>query len=309
MALNFKDVSILTIGDVMLDRYFIGKVDRISPEAPVPIVNVKTIKDVPGGAANVSNNISHLLAKSYLIGRVGDDENSERLKELCDSNNILHNFHSSNLPTITKIRVIGEHQQIVRIDFEDVKSLELESSKGIFQKLEQAFQFAHLIVISDYGKGFCTKELCQKVIFLAGDKVKVLVDPKGTNWDKYSGAYMITPNLKELGEICKQNIPNDDSAIEKNAKEIIHTYNVKYLLVTRSEKGMSLISPNETFHIPTEAKEVYDVSGAGDTVIGTLAVALGSGMSIIDSIKLANKAAGIVVSKLGTVPITHQELL
>lgn len=307
--IDFSHITVLVIGDVMLDTYFYGKVDRISQEAPVPIVNILDTKHTPGGAANVSNNIACLGATAYLIGTIGNDENGRQLAQILKQSNIKANLIPTKLPTITKIRVVGEHQQIVRLDFEEIKDPPHYTIEQIKQAIDELIPKVKIMIISDYAKGFCHPEVCEYAIMKSRKhKIKVVVDPKGFNWEKYQGASFITPNVKELQDVLKTDFSNKDSEIERYGKEASLNYLVDHLLITRSKKGMSYIYNGKVVHIPTDAKEVYDVSGAGDTVVATLAVALASQMDIIEAIKLANRAAGIVVNKFGTAPITIEEL-
>ncbi|SNR60774.1 bifunctional D-glycero-beta-D-manno-heptose-7-phosphate kinase/D-glycero-beta-D-manno-heptose 1-phosphate adenylyltransferase HldE [Desulfurobacterium atlanticum] len=307
--LDFSNASVLVLGDLMLDKYYFGNVNRISPEAPVPVVKVNREEYTLGGAGNVVNNIINLKAKAYMIGAVGEDSNKSVIKQLLDEKQVKYHLLERDLPTITKIRVVGEHQQIVRIDFEEIKHLEQEEIERVKEYILTLINKVDCLVISDYGKGMVNFELSQFVINQAREKnLPVIVDPKGNDWSKYKGATIITPNLKELSDLLKIEIRNDDKEIETYGQEVREKYNLKYLLVTRSEKGMSLIAENEVHHIRSEAKEVYDVSGAGDTVVATLATAISAGINISDAIKIANTAAGIVVRKIGTAPITLDEL-
>jgi D-beta-D-heptose 7-phosphate kinase / D-beta-D-heptose 1-phosphate adenosyltransferase len=306
---NFSAVSVLIIGDLILDKYYYGKVNRISPEAPIPIVKVTGNKFSPGGAANVAKNITHLKATAYLVGITGKDENKDILSDLLVRSNVKPILTETDEPTITKMRIIGEHQQIVRLDFEEIKEPENKIIEKIKKDIQDIIEKVNIVVISDYGKGICTFELCQFVFKIAAQKnIPVIVDPKGKQWDKYNGATMITPNLKELGEVVGKDLKNEDEEVVDNGLIVLNNYRINNLLVTRSEKGMTLITKEQAVHMSTEAKEVYDVSGAGDTVIATLSVALASGMTLKDATTVSNKAAGIVVSKFGTEPIEYDEL-
>ena len=212
-------------------------------------------------------------------------------------------------PTIVKARVLGGKQQIVRLDYEQKLMLSESNLQQYEQKLQSLFPLVSLVVISDYGKGLISESLCQFLIHLAqSQNIPVIVDPKGKNWQKYHGATLVTPNVKELGDITGFTIPNEDKAIEEAARKILTAFRLGSLLVTRSEKGMSLISTSQTIHIPTRAEEVFDVSGAGDTVVATLSLALASGNDIKESMHMANTAAGIVVRKIGTATLTREEL-
>ncbi len=305
-----KNKKVVVIGDLMLDTYHIGEVKRISPEAPVPIVRVTKSYNVLGGAANVARNLLGLGAAAHVIGLIGDDNNGTIIKELFSEFSIKTDIDISEQPTITKTRIIGNNQQITRMDFEDVDvELSLKNQDFIINALERAIPNADAVVISDYNKGLCSNLICKSVIECCKKYNKiVIVDPKGTNWDKYKGASLITPNLKELADISGDKISNTDQIIHTAAKGVLDRYNLEAILVTRSEKGISYISADTTEDMPTEAKEVFDVSGAGDTVIATLAASLAAEFPLFSAIKIANIAAGIVVGKIGTSPILFDEL-
>jgi len=308
-TIDFARARVMVIGDVILDQYYFGKVNRISPEAPVPVVKVNKIRYNLGGAGNVVNNIMHLGAESHLMGIVGSDRNKELLEELLDEENVSYTLIETASPTITKVRVVGELQQLLRLDFEDIKEIDEYIFRSFKEQLAQSIERLHVIVLSDYGKGVCTYELCQNVIQLSqGKNTMTIVDPSGGDWEKYKNATIITPNVKELGIVTGKEIPNEDDPIEHYGMEIVKRYNLEYLLVTRSEKGMSLFSREGVTHIPTVAKEVRDVTGAGDTVVATIAVSLASGIDMLNATRIANLAAGIVVSKFGAAPIEYNEL-
>lgn len=307
---DFTKTIVLVIGDIMLDKYHFGKVRRISPEAPVPVVRVEKSHFAPGGAGNVANNIAHLQGNAVLMGFVGRDNNKTILSELLDKAGIKSILIETEMPTITKVRVIGEHQQIVRLDFEEIAEVGHHYTSKIIANTKKLLDKVNAIIISDYDKGVCSHDICQYVIKSANDNnVCVIIDPKGKNWDRYRGATVVKPNVKELSYVVGKEVANVDSEIEKYGTEVLKEYRVRHLLVTRSEKGMSLISHHSVSHFPTEAKEVFDISGAGDTVVATLAVAIGSGFDLEASARLANKAAGIVVSKMGTAAIEYEELI
>ncbi|MFH0975433.1 MAG: D-glycero-beta-D-manno-heptose-7-phosphate kinase [Spirochaetota bacterium] len=310
MNLDFSGSRVLVIGDVILDKYYYGKVNRISPEAPVPIVKVSREIHLPGGCGNVVNNIKGLGAGAFHICLTGKDPNAEILKQVLTGANIKNKFITVNMPTVTKIRVIGEHQQVVRLDFEEKFELNKANKDKIFSAIDAAIEKSGAAVISDYGKGLCTPEICRYIIHKSSKKgIAVIVDPKGFDWDKYRNATVITPNVKELGEAVGREIPNEDNAIVKSGREIMKKYSLKNLLVTRSDKGMTLITEESVQHIPTEAREVFDVSGAGDTVVAALAVSLAHNLTMTESASLANRAAGIVVGKFGTAPVEIDELI
>jgi len=307
---NFSNVSVLVIGDIMLDQYLWGSVDRISPEAPVPIVNIKRTSLAPGGAANVANNIASLEAEVLLIGTSGDDYNGEQLSDVLNQNSIKHLLFKTDTPTITKVRVVGNKQQMMRLDYEQPKPLSEEIKNSMKSEISRCIDDFDVVVISDYNKGVCTDDLCRFIIAEAENYgIPVVIDPKGKDWAKYSGAALVTPNMKELNEFIGYNIPNDDIDVEAAIPEVFVNSGFKNLLITRSEKGMTLYDGVQTEHFPTFAKEVYDVSGAGDTVIAALAVGIASGYKLRDSVEFANMAAGIVVGKLGTVPIKKSDLI
>lgn len=307
--LDFSSNRILVIGDVMLDEYLMGEVGRISPEAPVPVVHAKSEKATLGGAANVALNLSHLGVACHLLGFVGKDHAAETLQELCQKGQIHAHLIPGSRPTIRKQRIVGGQQQIIRIDYESVRD-NLPEEEILLQTLtESLLGEVDLIILSDYGKGLCTTHFCSWLSLeckKAG--IPLLVDPKGLDWNKYSGASMITPNFKEFCEALHCSLPNEDSLVESHAPMLLHRLQIDSLLVTRSEKGMSLCTEQGIHHVHTEALEVYDVSGAGDTVLATLGAAMAAKWNLEDAVKLANRAAGLVVAKRGTVPVDLDEL-
>ncbi len=307
--LDFTQCKILIIGDIMLDKYYFGKVERISPEAPVPIVNIKKEETRLGGASNVAHNIISLGGQVLLYGAIGHDFFGKEIERMARQKNIGTAFVKSSFPTITKARIIGGKQQIVRLDFEEKMSLLPVDEEEIKQKISESLNQFDILIISDYGKGLISDSLCQFLISEAhANHRPVIIDPKGKNWNKYTGADLITPNVKELSDIVGYAVDNEDEAIEAAALEVIGLYHLTSLLVTRSERGMSLVSPHESIHIPTHAEEVFDVSGAGDTVIATLSICLADGMEIPKAMQIANVAAGIVVKKIGTATLSCEEL-
>lgn len=307
--LNFSDCKILIVGDVMLDKYYFGTVERISPEAPVPIVNITKEESRLGGAANVANNIASLGGHPLLCGTVGHDFQGRELERISKQKQISTLLLHTVNPTITKARIIGGKQQIVRVDYEDRNAIPYEDKKILQEKISGQLPQCDLLVISDYGKGLMNDEFCHFLIRKAINlNKKIIIDPKGKNWEKYTGAHLVTPNVKELSDIVGYTVPNTDRAIEKAAKEAMAANNLSALLVTRSERGMSLISDMPPIHIPTHSEEVFDVSGAGDTVVATLSLCLASGMDFIQAMHTANVAAGIVVKKVGTATLTIEEL-
>jgi rfaE bifunctional protein kinase chain/domain len=307
-----KSCHVLVVGDVMLDEYLYGDVERISPEAPVPINHILERKETLGGAANVAHNLAKLGCQSYIVGLIGNDSHANRLRRLMKNLSINDDgLIKGRNKTTTKIRVLGGHQQMVRLDFEENTPVSADIQKKIIEQAEEKIvNDMTAIVISDYNKGMCSFEVCQAIISLAHKNNKlVFIDPKGSSWDKYTGADYITPNVKELGDVLGHKIDNEDSAIKQASKFIMEKYQIHNLLVTRSEKGVSLFSDEQFLHIPTHAQEVYDVSGAGDTVISVFSAAISCNLSPDIAAFIANFAAGIGVSKSGTYPVGNEEIL
>ncbi|MFZ7158139.1 bifunctional D-glycero-beta-D-manno-heptose-7-phosphate kinase/D-glycero-beta-D-manno-heptose 1-phosphate adenylyltransferase HldE [Avibacterium gallinarum] len=302
---QFQQAKVLVLGDVMLDRYWFGATNRISPEAPVPVVRVQENEERAGGAANVAMNIASLNVPVQLLGLTGQDEAGSALSTMLEKQNIDCNFvQLASHPTITKLRVLSRHQQLLRLDFEeDFHNVE---SDLLLAKLQSAVQNFGALILSDYGKG--TLNQVQAMIQIARQaNVPVLIDPKGTDFERYRGATLLTPNMSEFEAVVGK-CHSEDDIVEKGLK-LIRDIELSALLVTRSEKGMTLLRPDQPpFHLPTEAKEVFDVTGAGDTVISVLATALADGRSFEESCYLANVAAGIVVGKLGTSTVSNVEL-
>ena len=304
--------NILVVGDVMLDKYYTGEVTRISPEAPVPITHVTGTRETLGGAANVAHNLALLGTNVSIAGYVGDDAHCRSLLDKfaargIDYSGLVH----TDRPTTTKIRIIGGHQQMLRLDFEDASPVTGDDAKAYLAYIDKKLnESMDCVIISDYGKGACTEFACQHIIRAAHDHgVPVIVDPKGAQWVKYKDADYITPNLKEINEILLEPTANEDLEIEKAARYAIRKFGIRNVILTRSEKGLSLIHGDEVVHIPTRAQEVFDVSGAGDTVIAVFGLALAGGLKPAAGAYLANLAASVVVSKLGTYAISREELL
>ncbi len=305
MALaDLSSVRLLIVGDVMLDRYWFGDVSRISPEAPVPVVKVERSEERPGGAANVARNAAALGARVALLSLVGKDEAGERLAQLALEGGIDASLHVDEaVSTTVKLRVIGRQQQLLRIDFENRPSHEVLRAK--LDEFARRLPGCDAVVFSDYGKGGLTH--IGEMIRLARDAGKtVLVDPKGDDYSAYAGATLITPNRSEMREVVGR--WKDEADLERRAAELRGQLDLEALLVTRSEEGMSLFLADRTIHEKAVAREVFDVSGAGDTVIATLAVMLAHGAGWAPAIHVANVAAGIVVGKLGTAVVTRDEL-
>ena len=305
--MNLGDLSavrLLIVGDVMLDRYWFGEVSRISPEAPVPIVKVERSEERPGGAANVARNAASLGAQVSLLALVGNDEAGVTLKRLMRECGIDASLHIDDaVDTTVKLRVVGRQQQLLRIDFETTPSHEaLRAKLSVFA---QRLPGCDAVVFSDYGKGGLTHIAEMIALARAAGKI-VLVDPKGDDYASYAGATVITPNRSEMREVVGR--WKDDQDLERKANALRTELDLQALLVTRSEEGMTLFHAGGTVHEKAVAREVFDVSGAGDTVIATLAVMLANGADWQQAIHVANVAAGVVVGKLGTAVVTRAEL-
>lgn len=302
---EFHRAGVLVVGDVMLDRYWYGPTSRISPEAPVPVVKVNTIEERPGGAANVAMNIASLGARSQLIGLTGADDAARALGERLNEVNVTCDFLAvPTHPTITKLRVLSRNQQLIRLDFEE--GFENVDLHPMLEKIKLALPQAGALVLSDYAKG-ALKDIEQMIALANEAGVPVLIDPKGSDFERYRGATLLTPNLSEFEAVvgpCK----SEEQLVEKGM-DLIARFDFSALLVTRSEQGMTLLQPGKApLHLPTQAQEVFDVTGAGDTVIGVLATVLAAGNSLEEACFLANAAAGVVVAKLGTSTVSTVEL-
>lgn len=309
--INYKCNNVIVVGDIILDKYIDGYVTRVSPEAPIPIIKIKNERQALGGAANVANNLAVLGCKVSIIGITGNDEAGDRINSLLGNNQIETAIHRNNkYKTVIKSRVIGNRQQIVRLDYNDDEKPDENDISMMIEKFKDIVDGFEVVVISDYNKGVCTYELCTEIIKICSQKNKtVIVDPKGTQWEKYRGATIITPNLKELSRLINTKLKNSNIEIEDKCKGVCDKFGIQYLLLTRSENGMTLIDRNNNFeHIPSKAKEVFDVTGAGDTVVAVLSSFIKKTEDILLSINIANIAAGIVVSKLGTAVVTLDEI-
>jgi len=303
---NFNRAKILVAGDVMLDRYWFGDVNRISPEAPVPVLKVERVEERPGGAANVARNIASLGAHSTLLSVVGNDEAGDCLEKLLTQhgnvNALLH--RDSTISTTIKLRAVARHQQLLRIDFETQPSHEVLNAK--LADFRAKLPDADVVILSDYGKGGLTH--ISEMIKLARAAGKpVLVDPKGDDYTRYTGATLLTPNRSEFREVAGG--WKNETELNEKAERLRQELKLDALLVTRSEEGMSLYRANEILHEPTQSREVFDVSGAGDTVIATLSVMLACGAEWSYAVRIANRAAGIVVGKLGTAMVSRDEII
>ena len=295
---------VLIVGDVMLDRYWFGDVGRISPEAPVPVVKIDRVEERPGGAANVARNAAALGAHVSLLSVVGRDEAGASLRKLLRRERISAQLHvDAALKTTVKLRVIGRRQQLVRIDFETTPGHEALASK--LRDFERLLRSCDAVILSDYGKGGLTHIV--KMIRMARVAGKpVLVDPKGDDYSRYRGASLITPNRAEFREVAGG--WKSEAELTRKANDMLRRLRLGALLLTRSEEGMTLYTGDGRVHVPAQAREVYDVSGAGDTVIGTTAVMIASGAPLDEAVRVANRAAGVVVGKFGTAVVQPEEL-
>ena len=295
---------VLVAGDVMLDRYWFGEVERISPEAPVPVVRIARNEERPGGAANVARNAAALGAQVTALSVVGDDEAGRALERLLAEDRVRTSFHrDAALPTTVKLRVIGRQQQLLRIDFETAPSHEVLATK--LADYERMLADFDVVVLSDYGKGGLA-HIARMIELARARRLPVLVDPKGEDYLRYRGATMLTPNRAEFRQVAGGWRSEADLATK--AQTLRAELALQALLITRSEEGMSLFTDAGALNIPAQAREVYDVSGAGDTVIATLGVLLGAHADVASAVRIANRAAGIVVGKLGTAVVRPEEL-
>lgn len=307
-----KQRRILVFGDVMLDKYYCGSVDRISPEAPVPIVRVLKEYETLGGAANVASNLAGLGCHVVMAGTTGNDQENERLCRLLGLKGIdSSGLFATNRPTITKLRVCAQQQQMIRLDFEETAFIEQLAEEAIksyvWTMIDDGIDG---VAISDYAKGNCTSGLCTYIIQRCHHaNIPVLIDPKGPSWEKYRGASIITPNVKELGTVFGTEIPNEDGPIVSYALTARKRFEIAQILVTRSSKGLSLINDLSVVHTPTRSQKVFDVSGAGDAVAAVVIASLAAGLTAVEAVPLANLAAGVVVGKAGTNAINSDELM
>lgn len=304
--LDFSKAKVLILGDVMLDRYWQGDVSRISAEAPVPIVHVQEIQDRPGGAGNVALNVVALGGKVSVFGLCGDDEAGVALRSLLQQHPIdTHLLTVPHMPTVTKLRIVSQHQQLIRLDFENSRMVP-EAAQALQQQVQARLASAQVLLLSDYGKGSLTN--MPALIAMARQQgLTVLVDPKSTDFSVYHGASLITPNFKEFQAVV--GACHTEEAIQEKGQALLRQHQVDALLVTRGERGMTLLRRDQpAHHLLTRAKEVFDVTGAGDTVIATMAAALAAGYSLEDAMLFSNAAAGVVVGKLGAATVSVAEL-
>lgn len=305
---QIAQARVLVVGDIMLDRYWFGDASRISPEAPVPVVQVQKTDERLGGAANVARNAAALCAHAGghvgMLGVVGDDEPGRTVARLLDESHVQHALQiDASLATTIKLRVLARQQQLLRVDFESKPDHEV--LEGVLQAFQAQLAHYDVILLSDYGKGGLTH--VSKMVELARAAGKtILIDPKGEDYSKYQGATILTPNRSELRQVV--GTWRDEADLTERAQNLRRSLNLQALLLTRSEEGMTLYTEAEVFHVAAQAREVFDVSGAGDTVIATLAVMLGAGESLKASVEHANRAGAIVVGKLGTATVSYSEL-
>ncbi|MBT8622874.1 D-glycero-beta-D-manno-heptose-7-phosphate kinase [Polynucleobacter paneuropaeus] len=301
---QFAKTRLLVVGDVMLDRYWFGDTHRISPEAPVPVVQVGKVDERLGGAANVARNVAALGGHATILGVIGDDEPGQCVTQLLAASGVDSQLEvDSKVPTIVKLRVIARQQQLIRLDFEEPPSDKALARK--LERFEKSLADADVVILSDYGKGALDQVTLMIEQARAQNKM-ILVDPKGEDYEKYRGATVLTPNRSELRQVVGRWSSEED--LTKKAQDLRRSLNLQALLLTRSEEGMSLFTDAGVSHVKAQAREVFDVSGAGDTVIATLAVALAAKWPLEKAMALANRAGGIVVGKLGTATVTSEEL-
>ncbi|MBN2231460.1 MAG: D-glycero-beta-D-manno-heptose-7-phosphate kinase [Deltaproteobacteria bacterium] len=307
--------SVLVVGDVMLDRYVWGGVARISPEAPVPVVHAREKTAVPGGAANVAANVVGLGARGLLVGVRGDDGDGDELERLLAAGRIDHRLLiDCRRPTSTKTRIIARGQQLLRLDEEQTGPLPDELAARLVDVVAESLGSANIVVLSDYGKGVLSVAVCRRVLELAAARdLPVIVDPKGSDWEKYAGAACVTPNTAEFAAMVG-GVPEDPlrlpAVLAEQARGLRQRFGFARVLLTRGAAGMMLVEEGEgeALFIPSAAREVFDVSGAGDTVVAVLAGARAAGLSWPEAARLANAAAGTVVAKVGTRPVVGEEL-
>jgi rfaE bifunctional protein kinase chain/domain len=301
---KLAQACVLVVGDVMLDRYWYGAVDRISPEAPVPIVRITREEERNGGAANVAYNVVTLGAQASLLTVVGDDEASHKLEALVAGTGIRTHFgRDADLKTTVKLRVIGRQQQLIRLDFENTPKTELLASQT--ETFVQLLPEHDAVLFSDYGKGGLAhvSDMIQRA--RAAGK-PILIDPKGTDYSRYQHATVITPNRAELQQVI--GTWQDDAELQTKCQNLRQQLKLDALLLTRSEEGMTLFDAQGQLHVSAQAREVFDVTGAGDTVIATMAALVAAGMSLRDALPLSNRAGGLVVGKFGTATVSYEEL-
>ncbi|MEH6496735.1 MAG: D-glycero-beta-D-manno-heptose-7-phosphate kinase [Pseudomonas marincola] len=308
---RFEQIHVLCLGDVMLDRFTYGSAGRISPEAPIPVLGITHQQSMLGGAGNVARNLLSLGASATLVAVTGDDPEGREIDHLLQSEAKLTSalVCSGRRPTTVKTRFIADGQQLLRADAEATHPLAADTANKVIAQFEQALTVANVVILSDYAKGVLSDDVLKKAISLANAAgIPVIADPKSANFSRYSGVTLLTPNRKEMVEAAGQPCDTDKN-VEQAARSVLARDNIETLLVTRSEAGMSLISAETEHHIPAQAQEVFDVSGAGDSVIACLSLAIGAGAEMRDAAMLANLAGGIVVAKSGTAAVRRDEIL
>lgn len=307
---GFGRLKVLVVGDLMLDRYIFGEVDRISPEAPVPVLRHARRYERAGGAANVAMNLAGLGCKPYLAGFWGEDAEKGELAAILDAAGVdTLGVVTGTLPTISKTRIVGRVQQLLRLDIESGEHRPEVEDERLIERATELTTKMSAVILSDYAKGALTSALCEAVIRAArAAGLPILVDPKTADFSKYSGATTVCPNLGELAAATGVAAHRTEELLEA-AKNLLSEHDLKFLTVTMSEKGITVLEPGGSYHSPARAREVFDVSGAGDTVIATLAAGVAGGLQVRTAVELANLAAGIVVAKVGTVPIAQHELV
>lgn len=310
---NMVEISVLVAGDIMLDRFVYGHVDRISPESPVPVLSIDRENIMLGGAGNTLSNLIHLKCRGKILSLIGDDDAGRQVREKAghygiDTAGLLT---VSDRPTIVKTRFLAGHQQLLRTDYERIAQISEQTEKDLLKAADKILPSVQALVLSDYGKGLLTPSLIKALIERAKEhRIPVLVDPKGADYSKYAGADVVTPNRKELSLAINGRTVDDDEQVEQAAQEIIKRCRIKTVVATRSRDGMSVIEKDGAVHIRSATDiEVFDVSGAGDTVIATIAAGMAAGADIVQAAALANLAGSIVVSKVGTAPIRAEELI
>tara|TARA_B100000941_G_C28490664_1_gene547751 strand:- start:761 stop:1720 length:960 start_codon:yes stop_codon:yes gene_type:complete len=308
--LNNEPPTILVIGDLMLDKFIFGSVERISPEAPVPIVKLEKEEQMLGGSGNVIRNLSNLGIKTSLCSAVGRDLAGDLLiaqltKKGTDISNVLR---LKNIRTTEKMRIVADRQQIARVDW-DINDSEVDFNDNLIKSIATNIKKVDGVIISDYAKGICSDVILKKVIRTSNESnIPIFVDPKGSDWEKYQHANLITPNIKEAEIILGEKLENDE-AFEMAGEKICSTFDIEACLITRGGDGMSFFCKDNTFHLKSNAKEIFDVSGAGDTVISAMATGLVMNLTYKQAAEFSNQAAGIVVGHIGTSAITTRELL
>lgn len=308
---HMKGKAVLVVGDIMLDRFVYGDVNRISPESPVPVLSIKRETTMLGGSGNVLSNLAGLGVQAMVVGLIGDDGDGETIRHLmaergCDSSMLLT---ADDRPTTVKTRFLASNQQLLRTDFERNQPATEGLEKKIVQAAENAVAKAQVVILSDYGKGVLTRAVIQGVIAAAHKaRIPVLVDPKARDFSIYKGADIVTPNKKELADAIDMPTNSDEDVVAA-AQALIDRSGIQSVVATRSQDGMTILQKKTPVHLKTEALEVFDVSGAGDTVIATIAAGLAAGANLYEAAAIANFAAGVVVGKVGTAPIRHEELL